>query len=139
MESLQFLAKPHTAPEPDGRVHGEPPVFFPKPHTAPEPDGRVHGEPPVFFPKPHTAPEPDGRVHGEPPVFFPKPHTAPEPDGRVHGEPPVFFQNRTRTMNRLSPILTSRVALPGSVAERPLVHRTSIRLPVGENGSGHGQ
>jgi hypothetical protein len=51
----------------------------------------------------------------------------------------VFAENRTRTMNPASAIVVSRVVVPGSVAERALVHRTTVGLPVPQNGSGHDQ
>ena len=42
-------------------------------------------------------------------------------------------------MNPDSAIVRSRVVVPGSVAERALVHRTTVGLPVPENGSGRDQ
>jgi hypothetical protein len=57
----------------------------------------------------------------------------------VQEKQPVFAENRTRTMNPDSAIVRSRVVVPGSVAERPLVHPTPVGLPVEKTGSGHDQ
>ena len=57
----------------------------------------------------------------------------------VAPQQPVFAENRTRTMNPDSAIVISRVVVPGSVAERAVVHRTTVGLPVPQNGSGHDQ
>ena len=45
---------------------------------------------------------------------------------QVPPQQPVFAENRTRTMNPDSAIVISRVVVPGSVAERAVVHRTTV-------------
>jgi len=45
---------------------------------------------------------------------------------QIPPQQPVFAENRTRTMNPDSAIVISRVVVPGSVAERAVVHRTTV-------------